>query len=130
MFHTLGGGEPRTVGCLPMCFLLIHCMADSLRSCLMPEGFSARSPGSWQGGSWVSALLSGLFCLTPSQDLALFVGGLCLFLCKIPIQRHYLPPHWSCLVRALSPVLLLVVAFLCFCVVFALLLLVFGFFWA
>ena len=30
-----------------------------------------RSPGSWQGGSWVSALLGDVFCWTPSQDLAL-----------------------------------------------------------
>ena len=44
----------------------------SLRRCLMPEGSSVRSPGSWQGGSWVSALLDDVFCWTPSQDLALW----------------------------------------------------------
>ena len=38
----------------------------------MPEGSSVRSPGSWQGGSWVSALLGGVFCWTSSQDLALW----------------------------------------------------------
>ena len=37
----------------------------------MPEGSSVRSPGSWQGGSWVSALLVDVFCWTPSRDLAL-----------------------------------------------------------
>ena len=35
------------------------------------KGSSVQSPGSWQGGSWVSALLGDVFCLTPSQDLAL-----------------------------------------------------------
>ena len=55
-------GEPHTVGCLPMCCPLIHCMAAfHCEDVLCLEGFSAQSPGSWQGGSWVSALLSGLF---------------------------------------------------------------------
>ena len=77
-------GEPHTVGCLPMCCPLIHCTGCCYcEDVLCLEGFSARSPGSWQGGSWVSALLSGVFCWTPSQDLALFAGVLCLFLCKI-----------------------------------------------
>ena len=76
--------KPHTVGCLPMCCPLIHCMAAFYcEDVLCLEGFSARSPGSWQGGSWVSALLSGLFCWTPSQDLAFCSGVLCLFLCKI-----------------------------------------------
>ena len=40
--------------------------SNSLHGCrycedvLCLEGFSVRSPGSWQGGSWVSALLSGV----------------------------------------------------------------------
>ena len=45
----------------------------------MPEGSSVRSPGSWQGGSWVSALLVDVFCWTPSRDLALL--SFCLLSC-------------------------------------------------
>ena len=71
--------------------------SNSLHSCLYCEdvlcleGFSARSPGSWQGGSWVSALLSGLFCWTPSQDLALFWCFVFVSVQDLEIQWHYLP---------------------------------------
>ena len=72
-----------------MCCSLIHCMAAcNCEDVLCLEGFSARSPGSWLGGSWVSALLSGLFCWTPSQDLAPWSGVFRLFLCKISIHWH------------------------------------------
>ena len=81
--------EPHTVGCLPMCCSLIHCMATCYcEDVLCLKGFSARSPGSWLGGSWVSALLNGLFCWTPSQDLAPWSGVVLLFLCKISIHWH------------------------------------------
>ena len=70
--------EPYTAGCLPMCCSLFHCMAAcNCEDVSCPEGFTARSPGSWQGGSWVSALLGGLFCWTPSQDLAPWSGVVC-----------------------------------------------------
>ena len=39
--------------------------------------------GKKRGESWVSALLSRLFCWTPSQDLAVWSGVVPLFLCKI-----------------------------------------------
>ena len=90
-------GEPHTVGCLPMCCPLIHCMAAFYcEDVLCLEGFSARSPESWQGGSWVSALLSGFFCWIPSVDLA-FLFWCCVFVSMqdLVIQWHHQPAHWS-----------------------------------
>ena len=79
----------------------------------MPGGLLGAISGILAGG--ILGFGAAEWSVLSSLDLALFAGVLCLFLCKIPIQRH-LPPHWSCLVRALSPVLLLFVAFWCFCV--------------
>ena len=84
-------GEPHTVGCLPMCCPLIHCMAAfHCEDVLCLEGFSPRSPGSWQGGFYVSAL-SGLFCWTPLQDLALFWCFVFASVQDLVIQWHHRP---------------------------------------
>ena len=41
---------PHTVGCLPMCCSPLQCMTASYcEDVSCPEGFSVRSPGSWQG---------------------------------------------------------------------------------
>ena len=57
----------------------------------MPEGFSVRSPGSWQGGSWVSALLDGVFWWTSSQDLALWFCVSSLFHAQdLLIRRQFM----------------------------------------
>ena len=50
-------------------FLLVHCMADSLRSCLMPEGFSAIS-GSLAGGILGFGAAAWIVLLDTSHDLA------------------------------------------------------------
>ena len=118
-------GEPRTVGCLPMCCPLIHCMAAfHCEDVLCLEGFSARSPGSWQGGSWVSALLSGLFA-GHLRKILLSVLVFCVCFCARSRNSvaSSASPHWSCLVRALFVVFVFWLVF-CFCVVFA-----FLFFW-
>ena len=41
------------------------------------RGFTVRSPGSWLGGSWVSALLIVSFVLHFRRDLAMMSGWLC-----------------------------------------------------
>ena len=72
--------------------VVIHCMAVSLcEGVLCLEGSSVRSPGSWQGGSWVSALLG--MC---------FAGHLCkILLCGLVFaffheQDHLIRQHTCC----------------------------------
>ena len=45
---------------------------------LFSRDFTVRSPGSWLGGSWVSALLIFLFVLHLRRDLAVMSGWLCV----------------------------------------------------
>ena len=103
-----------------MCYSPIHCIiALPCEDVSCPDGFSARSPGSWQGGSWVSALLCGLFYWTSSHDLAMWSGGVLLFLCKISnsLAHKLLELSWS--VRfSLGFVGVGFVVLLCFCVSF------------
>ena len=74
----------------------LHC-EDVL--CL--EGFSARSPGSWQGGSWVSALLSEWFSDTFARSCFVVWCWLFVSVQDLLIHRHIsCLPHWSCLVSA------------------------------
>ena len=106
-----------------MCCSPIHCIiAFHCEDVSCPEGFSARSPGSWQGGTWVSALLCGLFYWTSSQDLAMRSGGVLLFLCKISdsLAHKLLAPlelSWSGRF-SLGFVGVGFVVLLCFCVSF------------
>ena len=64
----------------------------------MPEGSSMRSPGSWQGGSWVSALLVDVFLL------ATFVWSCSVFFLllfwlffeqDLLIHKRWMLWHWS-----------------------------------
>ena len=57
-----------------------------------PLGFSVRSPGSWLGGSWVSALLIGLF-LHLHCDLAVMSGWFVLLFARsyLNSSAHKLP---------------------------------------
>ena len=108
-------GEPHTVGCPPMCCPLIHCMAAfHCEDVLCLEGFSARSPGSWQGGSCVSALLSVLFAGHLRKILLsvlVFCVGFYARSCNSVTSSA--SPLWSCLVRALFVVFLFLCGF-CF----------------
>ena len=63
-----------------------------------------RSPGSWQGGSWVSALLDDVFCLTPSLDLALWSCVSPYFMSEIILFTGTLDAVvvWSCRVSPSS----------------------------
>ena len=71
---------PHTVGCLPLCCSPIQCMAAfDCEDVSCPWGFLVRSPGSWQGGSWVSALLSDLFWHLRKILPRYLVGFVCCF---------------------------------------------------
>ena len=63
--------EPYMVGCLPMFALQfiawLHIIAKMSYAWRASQR-DLRDPG--KGGSWLSALLAGLFCWTPLQDLA------------------------------------------------------------
>ena len=54
-----------------------------------PEGLTVRSPGSWRGGSWVSALL--ICCFSPSLQSCCDVW-LAVLLCKILNSSAHKPP--------------------------------------
>ena len=56
---------------------------------LCPEGLTVRSPGSWRGGSWVSALL--MCCFSPSLRSCCNVW-LAVLLCKILNSSAHKPP--------------------------------------
>ena len=51
-------------------------------------GFTVRSPGSWLGGSWVSALLIGFCCLHLHRDLTVLSVWLCFCLMQDPISSN------------------------------------------
>ena len=51
-------------------------------------GFTVRSPGSWLGGSWVSALLIGFWFLHLHRDLAVMSGW--LYFCFLQDSFHFL----------------------------------------
>ena len=116
-------GVHHTVGCLPMCCPLIHCMA-LLRRCLMPGGLLGAISGILAGG------ILGFGAAECIVLLDTFARSCFLIWCfvfgsvqDLVIQRHHQPPHWSCLVRALfSGFVVWLVLFCCF--------LVFPVFWA
>ena len=122
--------EPHTVGCLPMCCPLIHCMAVFIAK--MSYAWRAsrrdlRDPGRGDPGF----RRSGLFCWTPSQDLAF------LFWCFVFVSVQDLVIQWHHLLTLLELTgqgsfrcLCCLVSFLflsgfCFCCFF-----VFSVFWA
>ena len=58
----------------------------------MPEGSSVRSPGSWQGGSWVSALLGDVFAGHLRGILLCCLFG--LFSSLFDVQDLLIRWHW------------------------------------
>ena len=81
--HLRFAGEPHTVGCLPMCCPLIHCMTVLLRRCLMPGGLLGAISGILAGGILGFGAAEWIVLLTPSHDLAPCFCVLFLFLSKI-----------------------------------------------
>ena len=100
VFHLAFFGLLPTAGCLPLGCILIRCTAVlCVGGDLCPVGFTVRSPGSWLGGSWVSArLICCCFYLPPPRSCCVVWLGASLLSAR---SNSYLC-HWhiSCLVCA------------------------------
>ena len=150
MFHTLGllGSLYRfVVFWFSLCFgpdLTSDCVivptdvlpSNSLHGCLYCEdvlcleGFSARSPGSWQGGSWVSAAEWIVLLDTFARSCFLFWCFVFVSVQDLVIQWHHLPTSLELTGQGSFCCLCCLVGFLflcgfCFCCF-----LVFPVFWA
>ena len=94
-------GSLTTAGCLPLVCILIHCTVfNAFEGALCPVGFTVRSPGSWLGGSWVSALLIvGCLC----TFIAILLWCLVVVVCFLQDLIHFLNSSahkLPCLLRA------------------------------
>ena len=97
-------GEPHTVGCLPMCCPLIHCMAALLlQRCLMPGGLLGAISGILAGGILGFGAAEWIVLLdTFARSCFLFWCFVFVSVQDLVIQWHHQSAHWSFCKHAFS----------------------------